>query len=186
METIVEMLKGILKSKYVAYPLAAALFIIGLLCFITMIWSIYVSYREAKRTGKPTSWLKITDDIRWTMYCWSEKDQEYVMSLPRLIYFVSALLIIYVVLAGKTDMLTPLLGFNLSSMVSYTSKRYLEGKAEKEQEDREDKTEMQELQNEFQLKLAEINNSLRGSSSFDTSEDEEKEKEECPRIEDEE
>lgn len=186
MDTIIEMVKGILRNKYVAYPLAASLFIIGLLCFITMIWSIYRSYSEAKRTGKPTSWLKITDDIRWTMYCWSEKDKEYVMSLPRLIYFVSSLLIIYVVLADKTEMLTPLLGFNLSAMVSYTSKRYLEGKSEKEQEDRADKMERLELQNDFQLKLAEINNSLRGSSSFDTSEDEEKEKEECPRIEDEE
>ena len=76
--------------------------------------------------------MNIIEDIKWTLYDYSERDQEYVMSLPRLIYFMSAILIVYVVLADKPNMLSPLLGFNLSAMVSYTSKKYIEKREEKE------------------------------------------------------
>lgn len=141
-------MKGILSHNYVAYPIALGLVALGLVTFIYILWTIYLSYRNAKKTGKPTSWLKLSDDILWTMYCWDVRDKEYVMSLPRLIYFISSILIVYVVITDKTSMLTPLLGFNLSAMISYTSKRYIEGKEDKEALDRE---------NALQAKLDEIN-----------------------------
>ena len=171
MDTILGMANGILRNKFVAYPLAFGLALVGVLTIFFFISSIVVSYRHAKKTGEPTSWFKIFDDIKWTVYCWSDRDKAYVMSLPRFIYLISAILIIYVVVTNKTEMLTPLLGFNLSAMVSYTSKRYFEGKEYKEELDRE----------ALQSKLDEINkyadawnageNPLADDSSEDGGED---------------
>lgn len=128
MEKLQETILNVLNLPKVQYPLAIALLIIGTLTTIYCIFSIITTYSLSKKTGKPISWLKVLDDIRWTMYSWDERDKEYVMSLPRLIYFVSAVLIIYVVITNKSNMLAPLLGFNLSSMVSYTGKKYIEEK----------------------------------------------------------
>jgi uncharacterized membrane protein len=126
--TLSQVIQTILRTPYIQYPLAGICIIFGALTIIYLAYSIYKSYKEAKETGKKISWLKILEDIKWTLYSYSEVDKEYVMSLPRLMYFVSMLLIIYVVFADKTTMLTPLLGFNVSAMAAYTSKKYIEVK----------------------------------------------------------
>lgn len=125
----------IINHPSIQYPLAIVFIIIGTITIVGIVYSILKSYFHAKRTGKKISWMNILEDIKWTLYDYSERDKEYVMSLPRLIYFISAILIIYVVLADKPNMLSPLLGFNLSAMVSYTSKKYIERKEEKEEFD---------------------------------------------------
>lgn len=126
MKILFDKIQSILSTDIILHSIAVAGLIIGGLTITYVLYSVASSYFIAKKTGKPISWLKVTDDIRWTLYDWNERDQEYVMSLPRLIYFISSILIVYVVLADKPSMLSPLLGFNLSSMVSYTGKKYIE------------------------------------------------------------
>lgn len=127
-ESLLITVSNILNSPKVQYPLAIAFIAVGTITVFTIITQLILSYRKAKKEGKNISWLNILEDIKWTLYDYSERDQEYVMSLPRLIYFISAILIVYVVVADKPSMLSPLLGFNLSAMVSYTSKKYIETK----------------------------------------------------------
>ena len=123
---LLNIITTILQSKLIMYPLAIVCILIGLTVIISIIYSITNSYFVAKKTGVPVSWFKVLDDIRWSTYDWYERDQTYVISLPRLVYFISTILIIFVVLTNRVEMLTPLLGFNISAMVSYTSKKYIE------------------------------------------------------------
>lgn len=155
MDIITSEMRRILSNHFVSNTIAHALLALGIVTFVYIVYTIIASYINGKRTGKPTSWLKVTDDIRWTLYCWDDRDQQYVMSLPRLIYFISAILIIYVVVANRPEMLTPLLGFNLSAMISYTGKRYIEEKAE-EREDLQEAT--VSFNKDFKKKLDELRN----------------------------
>lgn len=159
MDIIISEIRRILGIHFVSSSIAHGLLALGIVAACYIVYSVVSSYFEGQKTGKPISWLKVGDDIRWTLYCWSERDNEYVMSLPRLIYFISALLIIYVVVFDKPSMLTPLLGFNLSAMVSYTGKRYIEEK----QDAREDAMEEAEkdritFTEDFKQKLDELAN----------------------------
>jgi phosphate/sulfate permease len=147
---------NILNQPFIQYPLAIACIAIGALSLSYFIYSIIHSYIAAKKTGKPVSWIKLFDDIRWTLYDFNERDNEYTMSLPRLMYFVSGILIIYVVLADKAVMLTPLLGFNISAMASYTSKKYIESK--EKIKTKEIDSEETEVENETEVLKTAVNN----------------------------
>lgn len=127
-QLILNTINTILSQPLIRYPLAVFFLVFGAILFIYIFTSLIKSYKNAKDTGKKISWFKILEDIKWTLYDWNNRDKEYVMSLPRLIYFISSILIIFVVISGKTDMLAPLLGFNLTSAASYSGKKYIETK----------------------------------------------------------
>lgn len=130
MDKIVEMTGEMLGNKYVVYPVAISFVAMILFLIFYVLYTMVQSYRHSKRAGKPTSWLLVLDDIRWSVYSWNDRDKEYVISLPRLIYAISAVLIIYVVIRDKSEMLVPLLGFNITAASSYLGKRYAESKAQ--------------------------------------------------------
>ena len=120
--------KNLLSNIYIAHIVTIVFYSILFLFLFFIFKLVYRSYKIAKKSKhkRKTSWIKILKDIGYTMYTWSDKENEFVLSLPRLMYFISMILIIFVVITNKTDMLPPLLGFNISAMISYIGSKSLD------------------------------------------------------------
>lgn len=117
---------NILSYSWVQYTITTIFYTIVSFIVIFLIKLLYRSYKISNKTQYKTSWIKIIKDIGYTMYTWSNKENDFVLSLPRLMYFISMVLIVYVVISDKTDMLPPLLGFNISAMISYLGGKSLD------------------------------------------------------------
>lgn len=123
---ITEVTNNILSNLWIQYIVTTIFYVIVSFFVIFLIRLIHTSYKISKKTEYKTSWIKIIKDIGYTMYTWSDKENDFVLSLPRLMYFISMVLIVYVVISDKTDMLPPLLGFNISAMISYLGGKSLD------------------------------------------------------------
>lgn len=127
-DIISEITNNILENIWVQYIVTALFYFVVITFILFIIRTICHSYKVSKYNEKKVSWIKILKDIGYTMYTWSDKEEEFVLSLPRLMYFISMILIVFVVFTDKENMLPPLLGFNISAMVSYLGGKSIDAK----------------------------------------------------------
>jgi hypothetical protein len=97
--------------------------------FIFILLGIYSFWknRQIKKLGiKPLSWATIIENIKLTLYDDCDQKGTLYVSLPRLGYAISILLVIYVVVANQYEMASAVIGFSITMASAYIAKKKIE------------------------------------------------------------
>jgi hypothetical protein len=99
------------------------LFFILLLIVIYNIWKKITAHKYGIKT---LSWITIFENIKLTLYDDCDKEGELYVSLPRLGYMVSILLVIYCVIFNQYEMIASVVGFSITMTSAYVCKKKIE------------------------------------------------------------